>query len=72
MSFKYVKINGSFCDDAGCGARAGDRLFIDTDRRPREDDLVLVISGSVKRLRRWSGEAGPRLVGTVIALKRKL
>ncbi|MFO7914579.1 MAG: hypothetical protein R6U43_02675 [Candidatus Krumholzibacteriales bacterium] len=72
MSFKYVKINGSFSDDAGCGARAGDRLFIDTDRRPEADDLVLVVSGGVKRLRRWNGEDGPQLVGTVIALKRKL
>lgn len=72
MSFKYVKINGSFADDAGCGARTGDRLFIDTSRRPAPDDLVLLVTGGIKRLRRWNGEKGPQLVGTVIALKRKL
>ncbi|MBD3178650.1 MAG: hypothetical protein GF417_03085 [Candidatus Latescibacteria bacterium] len=72
MSFKYVKINGSIADEAGCGAREGDRLFVDTDRRPGAGDLVLVAAGGVKKLRRWSPEPGQQLVGTVIALKRKL
>ncbi len=72
MSFRYLKINGLFGDEAACGIEQGDRLLLDTARSPREGDLTLVRRGKVPTVRRWSPGSGDQLVGVVVALKRRL
>lgn len=72
MSFRYVKIDGVFGDDAACGVESGDRLLLDTARAPRQGDLALVKRGNLPTVCRWSNGSKDELVGVVIALKRRL
>jgi hypothetical protein len=72
MSLVYMRVDAILSAHTGGEAKEGDRLLLETGRRPRPGELALVRRGRTEILCRWSEERGYAVVGVVIGVKRKL